>query len=165
MQPVWHITCRIHELSPQVLRRASYKGQNEAPQDGSLSCLKLPVDVATIPGHLACVACMLQNRGCTALALKEGLNAIKVWDAHLQICRRFPLLPNVPGTDIVVAHNRISLEQLQGAFRAAQLEGYLPIIVQQLVAHSHDLFIPRMCLALPLSAEVLSEQCTGHHVG
>ena len=114
----------------EVVRRSVYKGQSQAAQDESTNNLRLPIDAATVAGHLACLASQLQNRGCTADALKHGLRTIKIWDEHLQVTRRFCLLRNAGDTEIHVEHNKIILENLRSALQAGQLEGYVAIIGQ-----------------------------------
>ncbi|CAE7945793.1 unnamed protein product [Symbiodinium sp. KB8] len=107
--------------SAHVLRRSSYKGQQQFHDVG----LKLPVDSASLPGHVACIAGILQNRGCTKPAYDAAWNMLDVWDRHLAVDRSFPLLPHVIGSDVHVRNNRIRMQELQAAFQAVEMQSYM----------------------------------------
>ena len=104
-----------------MLRRSSYKGQQQFHDVG----LKLPVDSASLPGHVACIAGILQNRGCTKPAYDAAWNMLDVWDRHLAVDRSFPLLPHVIGSDVHVRNNRIRMQELQAAFQAVEMQSYM----------------------------------------
>lgn len=133
--PVFCCLLSVRDVSVrmlQVLRRPSYKGQQESEDAG----LKLPVDAASVPGHVACIGSILKNKGCTKQAYNAAWQNLDAWDRHLDADRSFPLLPHVIGSDVHVRQNKIRMDELQSALQAVDMQSYCALIQQCLSTNS-----------------------------
>ena len=108
------------------MRRDAYKGQN------NVASMRVPVDVCSLPGYIACVACYLQNRGLSPDAATNTLKTILVWDGHIRVDRDFLLLPGVQSSKICIRGNNIDILEFRAAVSSLNMSYYSHLLATQL---------------------------------
>ena len=126
------------------MRRQTYKGAVS-----SAGVLDLPVDCASIPGQLVCLACYLMNRGLTPTQNELAWQTVSHLDACCNVTGDVVLLPGVDDAVVRATRNRVLVTEWERVLTALDLQAIITDTSKQPVCTHcflQSLMRSKMCL-------------------
>ena len=113
----------------EVVRKSAYKGHRD-----DVKAFLSPVDCASLPGLMCCLASILQNRGLQNESVKAAWKLFEVLEQQCCFTGNLALLPDLV---LDVESNMVCIDDWHGALEKLELQALIPLTAKQL---SKDLF-------------------------